>query len=405
MVIPVPNDPDYIAMMRGLIDTLTWSRSFQLHRTEQAARQVADTWQAAFESQLITFQDCGGTQMFQLRQNPSNLCQLQQSLDGGETWTLAFDYAEAACLIPTYPPFPDSGTGNIDAASNVIGNIWFALVDLAKALCGSTQAEYITQATALMQQYSAGFSADTLLGDIYDTFCAMTEEEQQEFQDRESYCSQFNELSNCANIQGVFDLLDCLNELLVEWLDDTNTDLMTLLNKAAATLTGTGMQAAANAGGGGGGAAFGGSCLWEHEFTWATAEGWSPMEAYGTTMGAIVGGEWYNNVLTPYPFGNRMDVSIYIVLPRLTTIKSIETRYRTGNASGTYYINASSSTSVQTDYRVYDIVANNDSTETRLWEGSVDMRVIRIGVQLGPASAFAAIENTIITGVGINPFV
>jgi len=101
MVIPVPNDPDYIAMMRGLIDTLTWSRSFQLHRTEMAARQVADTWAAAFASQQITFQDCGGTQMFQLRQNPTNICQLEQTLAGGETWTLASDYELAACLIPS----------------------------------------------------------------------------------------------------------------------------------------------------------------------------------------------------------------------------------------------------------------------------------------------------------------
>lgn len=405
MVIPVPNDPDYIAMMRGLIDTLTWSRSFQLHRTEQAARQVADTWAAAFASQLITFQDCGGTQMFQLRQNPANLCQLEQSLDGGETWELAFDYNLAACLIPTYPPFPDSGTGNIDAASNVIGNVWFGLVDLAKALCGATQAEYITQATALMQQYYAGFSNDTLLGDIYDTFCGMTEPEQDAFLDRESYCSQFNELSNCANIQGVFDLLDCLNELLVEWLDDTNTDLMTLLNKAAATLTGSGMQAAANAGGGGGGAAFGNSCLWSHTFDWSSAEGWQGWYALGAVRAFLIGGEWYNDVLTPYSFGNRMDCVIYVVLPRTTNIRSVETRYRTGNASGTYFINASTSTSVDVDFRVYDAVANNDSTETRLWEGSQDMRVIKIGVQLGPASAFAAIENTIITGVGINPFV
>jgi len=256
-----------------------------------------------------------------------------------------------------------------------------------------------------MQQYNAGFSADELLGDIYDTFCAMTESEQEEFQDRESYCAQFNELSNCANIQGVFDLLNCLNELLVEWLDDTNTDLMTLLNKAAATLTGTGMQSAANAGGGGGGAAFGSSCLWSHTFDWSSAEGWQAIVAHGVTLGVLVGGEWYNDVLTPWPFGNRMDVSIYVVLPRLTNIRSIETRYRTGSASGTYYINASVSTSIQTDFRVYDIIANNNSTETRLWEGAVDMRVIRIGVQLGPASAFAAIENTIITGVGINPFV
>lgn len=39
-----------------------------------------------------------GVNMFQLRQNPDNSCQLQQSLDGGETWTLAFDYS--VCIPP-----------------------------------------------------------------------------------------------------------------------------------------------------------------------------------------------------------------------------------------------------------------------------------------------------------------
>lgn len=35
-----------------------------------------------------------------LRQNPENPCQLEQSLDGGESWTLAFDYSLCAPNLP-----------------------------------------------------------------------------------------------------------------------------------------------------------------------------------------------------------------------------------------------------------------------------------------------------------------
>lgn len=40
----------------------------------------------------------GNCMPFQLRQNPDNSCQLQQSLDGGETWNTVFDYS--LCVPP-----------------------------------------------------------------------------------------------------------------------------------------------------------------------------------------------------------------------------------------------------------------------------------------------------------------
>lgn len=44
-------------------------------------------------SEFLIGEDCT---VFKLRQNPDNPCQLQQSLDGGDTWTLAFDYSLCA---------------------------------------------------------------------------------------------------------------------------------------------------------------------------------------------------------------------------------------------------------------------------------------------------------------------
>lgn len=56
---------------------------------------------------------CQGEMM--LRQNPSDVCQLQQSFDGGETWTLAFDYG--LCL-------PDWAKGVLDGINLLRDNLW-----------------------------------------------------------------------------------------------------------------------------------------------------------------------------------------------------------------------------------------------------------------------------------------
>lgn len=57
----------------------------------------------------LTEGNCTGDSMsFQLRQNPLNSCQLQQSLDGGQTWTLAFDYGQ--CGAGVLPNLTNTGT-------------------------------------------------------------------------------------------------------------------------------------------------------------------------------------------------------------------------------------------------------------------------------------------------------
>lgn len=89
----------WVGHLEGVIDRLLWR----------------DAWQGSFEVQewaiaqirklLIQFMQrnpCGDEDMpFKLRQNPGNPCQLQQSLDGGVTWSLAFDYS--LCRPATSP--------------------------------------------------------------------------------------------------------------------------------------------------------------------------------------------------------------------------------------------------------------------------------------------------------------
>lgn len=47
---------------------------------------------------------CGECEMFRLRQNPENPCQLEQSVDAGLTWSLAFDYDLCMRMGAENPP-------------------------------------------------------------------------------------------------------------------------------------------------------------------------------------------------------------------------------------------------------------------------------------------------------------
>lgn len=59
---------------------------------------------------VLTEGNCTGDNMaFKLRQNPLNACQLQQSLDGGQTWTLAFDYSRCG-TGDALPNLTETGT-------------------------------------------------------------------------------------------------------------------------------------------------------------------------------------------------------------------------------------------------------------------------------------------------------
>lgn len=293
MVVPVPNDPQYIAMMRGLLDTLTWSRSFKLHPTEQAARQVADSWAAAFASAEITFQNCEAAMI--LRQNPANVCQLQQSQDGGETWTLAFDYSLCSTAITVPTPYPGSPTQAADSAAAIIRNLFETLAGMVD--CGGNREQFILDATAYLRTFDPTYANPAALGAIYDAACALTPTELDTYEMDCTYGDKFEELSECYEITDLGALLDCLNELLVEWLDETNTALMQALTEAAAALTGDGFQRMAG-GGAGGGAGFDVECTWEHVFN--AANGWGGFAAYmgrgGFPGGAAVfaDGVWKN---------------------------------------------------------------------------------------------------------------
>lgn len=88
----IPDTPETRAALRGTVERLSqwfnWDKSYTPGDT-----RARDT--AQYMRQLLfdhfTIGDCNMAQ-FRLRQNPLNPCLLEQSLDGGETWTVAFNY-------------------------------------------------------------------------------------------------------------------------------------------------------------------------------------------------------------------------------------------------------------------------------------------------------------------------
>jgi len=80
-----------VPYLLGLLEMYRWE-----DKLKGTPQEVVDGL-GLFQNLLIALTEgnCTGDSMpFQLRQNPVNSCQLQQSLDGGQTWTLAFDYGQ-----------------------------------------------------------------------------------------------------------------------------------------------------------------------------------------------------------------------------------------------------------------------------------------------------------------------
>lgn len=86
----------WVGHLIGVLDRLLWTDAWTGTEAEQ---ELAITQIRLLMASLINIGECGVT--FELRQNPTNLCLLEQSLDGGATWTTAMDYS--TCLpVPDY---------------------------------------------------------------------------------------------------------------------------------------------------------------------------------------------------------------------------------------------------------------------------------------------------------------
>lgn len=125
-----------------------------------------------------------GVSMFQLRQNPDNSCQMQQTLDGGETWLLAFDYGicvptatqtilEAVLQNNTYvSPFQPNVTfitqaGYTDAETEkAYQSLCFAATYIVALLCDAVHQERVSGITAENYVETALALATAIVGAI-----------------------------------------------------------------------------------------------------------------------------------------------------------------------------------------------------------------------------------------------
>lgn len=232
---------------------------------------------------------------FILRQNPSNPCQLQQSLDGGDTWTLAFDYSRCGLYLP-----PESGT--VDRPAALIRNIYQELVQRTADLCAGTRDDAIASLTAWMRTYDAAYSNPAALGDLYDQVCALSPEDLAEATSDCAYLEQYQSLEACDSITDLYDWLNCASETLNSTLNTWSNDLFNTLNAAAAALGLSGLAAFLGGSGGGGGGSFGAGCeVWQWHF-----EGSDPAFTYdhaiigpgGATGNCLTApiGAWHNGV-------------------------------------------------------------------------------------------------------------
>jgi len=156
--ITIPNEPFHVAAFFGTLQTLAewwnWQRD-----AEHTATMVAQVWRSGVNSAHVAFYD-EECQMYLLRQNPTELCQLQQSIDGGDTWTLAFDFA--LCI----PPAIETIVNRVDA---LYSNNWtpspYAPLDTWVHTDGDSVAKSDQRAAALCyaSQQVVGLICDTLV--------------------------------------------------------------------------------------------------------------------------------------------------------------------------------------------------------------------------------------------------
>ena len=322
----VPDDPQYIAQIIGLVDMLKWSRNFAHDETKIGAATVSRTWQAALESFPVEVENC---MPYLLRQNPADPCQKQQSTDGGETWTLAWDDKLCQQVITFPAPFVGSGTGAEDAAANVIQNLQKKLIQIADDNCGLDRELAIGEMTLYLRSFMSGFANVVGLGAVFDEYCALSSEEKLLWQEDCQYDEQWSDLKDCSDADGLFDWLNCGAAMLQDWLNDTGSDLMNALNQVAATLDGNTFQQMAGNGAAGGGAGFAACdpCFGEtsterdYDFTTSDDSFYAVVHAGSPSpMGVYTSGAWHT---TYYP-GPDNAVSIVRDLTRDTLITRLK---------------------------------------------------------------------------------
>lgn len=123
-VFVIPNDPEYLATITGLVDELKWSRNFARDETGTGAATVARTWKAALESQPVNTQECD---MPTFRVNSDCLLEFNCGTDEEPNWQPVFTTehpgGEAEIPYPEGTPEYEDDTARCIAAANITAQL------------------------------------------------------------------------------------------------------------------------------------------------------------------------------------------------------------------------------------------------------------------------------------------
>jgi hypothetical protein len=252
---PCPDDPQYIAMIIGLVDVLKWSATYQRDATGNGAALVSRVWDKALATQPVEVGECGGEVSYLLRDDPNDPCKVEQSTDGGVTWTHAFDKGceESGQPTPTEPAA--EGAGNF--VNNVIHRPLVYLHDNEP-----TQAEFEAWYCDWIETI-AGSTVESCLdnaGSLWEDWQAYSPTEKDHWADPCTWYGEFQEIQSCFDDAGVMDWLNCASQTVLDWLEFASVNLMRSLTATASVFTGTQAQNASDHAGTGGGAGFGDGC-------------------------------------------------------------------------------------------------------------------------------------------------
>lgn len=301
-------------------------------------KDVAAIWKTGFDMARAGWdakEDCE----LRLRQNPDNPCWLEQSHDGGETWTLAFDYAKCENMGPLADPaWPDPPADAYQNILNLIKPIVQCVVDNA----GDRDAG-IECIQSLVAPFTPGVNTlgaaaqlyDRLLAEgnllIYTLDCGYVPH-------RECFINSVNVLEIDAFTQLGIDMIQCLDALGDAIYMHIHDFIMWLGSDFLRALT---FQ-----GGGGHGEEFEQDCLWTHTFEFdAGAEGWQLFAApYYTpeTGGTLQAGYWDPTLreLVSDPnnnYGCHVDIIREFPTRRIANV-TLEYEIVAGNAAASYHV-------------------------------------------------------------------
>jgi len=188
----VPGGTDWLITISDHIHDLTWSNLHDRDESKTHAAQVARRWASAFAAHPITIATGEG---IMIRQNPDNPCELQQSIDSGETWEPVFDAALCAQAIPVYTEeTPDGRSPETASIDDALGYLRDILVIIAAEIDDETPRDDII-ALAIQHVYGdISVVITPAAPDLVDAMIAATPEQRADAIDPAAWVDVRNEL-------------------------------------------------------------------------------------------------------------------------------------------------------------------------------------------------------------------